>query len=415
MRFQATKPSQKVERSGLNPSASRVYLSPPSVQTEDEIALVSAARSGWVAPVGPELDDFESDLAIASQRRLAVALSSGTAAIHLGLLALGVKAGDEVLVSDLTFAATAFAIAYIGACPVFLDIEEASWNLDPEVLSTTLERRCLEGRLPAAVVTVDAFGRTCNYGAILPLCEEYGIPVLVDAAEALGATHGARSAGSMGAAAVFSFNGNKIVTTGGGGALVTDDLEIARKVRHWSTQSREPFPWYEHEEIGFNYRMSNILAALGRTQLSRLGEIVERRRAIRDRYWEGLSATPGITVMGDPPWGTWNGWLTTVLFDSTLMPEAPTLVREALEAVNIESRPVWKPMHQQPVFGKADRFLTGVSDRIFAEGLCLPSGTAMANEDIDRVVEVVLASLRSHSLNTAVTAHERFQSDWFPS
>ena len=371
----------------------RIHLSSPSVQTEDEIALVSALRSGWVAPVGPELDEFERDLSAASQRRHAVALSSGTAAIHLGLLALGVERGDEVFVSDLTFGATAFAVTYVGAHPVFIDVEETSWNLDPQVLADTFARRNLEGRLPAAVVAVDVFGRTCDYGRILPLCEEYGVPVLVDSAEALGATHGACIAGSMGAAAVFSFNGNKIITTSGGGALVTDDPEIARKVRHWSTQSREPFPWYEHQEIGFNYRMSNILAALGRAQLARLGEIVDRRRAIRDRFWERLSETPGVTVMGDPPWGRWNGWLTTVLFDSTLLPNAPRTVCEALEAVNIESRPVWKPMHQQPVFEKADSVLTGVSDRIFSEGLCLPSGTAMTDEDVDRVLEAVVTSL----------------------
>jgi len=373
----------------------RIFLSPPSFQDEDEIAIVRAARGGWLAPVGPELDSFESDLANASQRRYAVALSSGTAAIHLGLLALGVDRGDEVLVPDLTFGATAFAVSYVGARPVFIDVEDTAWNLDPEMLAQVLVEKEQAGRLPAAVVTVDVFGRTCDYQSILPLCEDYGIPILVDAAEALGAQHGAQSAGSMGAAAVFSFNGNKIVTTSGGGALVTDDPEIARKVRHWSTQSRESFPWYEHREIGFNYRLSNILAALGRTQLARLPQIVQRRREIRDRYLKGLLSTPGLIVMGDPPWGRWNGWLTTVLFDSSLYPGAPSVVREGLESVNIESRPVWKPMHQQPVFEGAEYVLSGVSHRIFAEGLCLPSGTGMTDDDVDRVLEVVLASLES--------------------
>ncbi len=385
----------KVGVARVDVPASRLYLSPPSIQAEDELALVAAARSGWVAPAGPELDGFEDDLSAASQRRHAVALSSGTAALHLGLLALGVERGDEVLVSDLTFGATAFAVTYIGAHPVFIDVEEASWNLDPQALADTLSRRKLDGRLPAAVVAVDVFGRTCDYGRILPLCQEYGVPVLVDSAEALGATHGARAAGSLGTAAVFSFNGNKIITTSGGGALVTDDPEIARKVRHWSTQSREPCPWYEHQEVGFNYRMSNVLAALGRAQLLRLSEIVERRRAIRDRYCQGLLEIPGVVVMGDPPWGRWNGWLTTVLFDSVPLPNAATRVRQALEALNIESRPVWKPMHQQPVFEKAESVLTGMSDRIFAEGLCLPSGTAMSDGDVDRVLEVVAASLAS--------------------
>jgi dTDP-4-amino-4,6-dideoxygalactose transaminase len=242
---------------------------------------------------------------------------------------------------------------------------------------------------------VDIFGRTCDYDAILPICDEYGVSVLCDSAEALGASHGARPAGALGAVAVFSFNGNKIITTSGGGALVTDDPEIARKVRKWATQSREPYPWYEHEEIGFNYRLSNVLAALGRSQLARLPQIIEKRRSIRDRYATALEALPGVTVMGDPPWGKWNGWLTTVRFDATLHPDAPTRVREALEMVDIESRPVWKPMHQQPVFRTAESTITGVADRIFLEGLCLPSGTAMCEADVDRVIDVLVATIGS--------------------
>ena len=371
----------------------RIYLSPPCAGPLEAYALVAALETGWVAPLGPEVDAFEVELAQAAGRAHAVALSSGTAAIHLGLMTLGVSLGDEVVVPTMTFGATAFAVTYTGAAPVFLDIEEHSWNLDPEVLRGFLAQRASAGRLPAAVVTVDVFGRTCDYDAILPLCAEYGVPVLADAAEALGATHGSAPAGSMGAAAVFSFNGNKIITTSGGGVLVTDDPEIARKVRHWATQSREPFPWYEHEEIGFNYRMSNILAALGRAQLSRLPSIVERRRAIRDRYAARLSLVPGVMVMGDPPWGTWNGWLTTVRFDPAVHADAPTRVREALEAENIETRPVWKPMHQQPVFAEAESVLTGVADAVFETGLCLPSGTAMTDDDIDRVLGVMLAEL----------------------
>ena len=198
----------------------------------------------------------------------------------------------------------------------------------------------------------------------------------------------------MGRAAVFSFNGNKIITSGGGGVLVTDDPEIARKVRHWSTQSREPFPWYEHEEIGYNYRMSNVLAAIGRAQLTRLSEIVRRRREIRDQYAKILQSSHGISVMGDPPWGTWNGWLTTIRIDPVIHPNAPTLIREALETHDIESRPVWKPMHQQPVFRESKSVLTGVADRLFTEGLCLPSGASMTNSDVDQVACVILEALR---------------------
>lgn len=375
----------------------RIFLSPPSVTPLDTSAVQAVFESGWVAPVGPALDSFENDLALVSGCHYAVALSSGTAAIHLGLLALGVEACDEVLVPSLTFGATAFAVVHAGARPLFLDVEKDSWNLDPAVLETLLAERATVDRLPAAVLTVDVFGRTCDYDAILPICAAYGVPVLADSAEALGARHGERPAGSMGSAAVFSFNGNKIITTSGGGALVTDDPEIARKVRKWASQSREPFPWYEHEEIGYNYRMSNILAALGRSQLARLPEIVEKRRGIRDRYAKELEALPGVTVMGDPPWGRWNGWLTTVLFEGDIYPGAPTRIREALEACNIESRPVWKPMHQQPVFRDCEAVLTGVADRIFAEGLCLPSGTCMSDEDVDRVVAVVISTLDSQT------------------
>ena len=371
----------------------RLFLSAPSVGEAERAAIDAAMQSGWVAPIGPEIDAFEAELAAQAGRTHAVALSSGTAAIHLGLLALGVSDGEEVLVPTMTFGATAFAVVHAGARPVFLDVEEQSWNLDPNLLESTLKEKAAKGHLPAAVIPVDVFGRTCDYDNIIRICGEFQVPVLVDSAESLGALHGGSPAGSMGNAAVFSFNGNKIITTSGGGALVTNDPEIARKVRHWSTQSREPFPWYEHEEIGYNFRMSNILAALGRAQLARLPEIVERRRAIRERYAATLESVPGVTVMGDPPWGAWNGWLTTVRFDLSMHPNAPTLIREALETHDIESRPVWKPMHQQPVFKDSECVLTGVADRLFDEGLCLPSGTAMTDVDVDRVFGVMLATL----------------------
>ena len=376
-----------------NVSQTRIYLSPPELGHLERSAVLAALESGWAAPVGPDIDLFEENLQIATARDYAVATSSGTAALHLGLLALGVESGDDVVVPTLTFAATAFAVKYVGANPVLVDVEDQAWTLDPEVLGSFLRSRLRENRLPAAVVTVDLFGRPCNYSAVLEICETYGVPVLVDAAEALGAQCSNQPAGAVGACAVLSFNGNKIITTSGGGALVTDDPLIAGKVRKWATQSREPHPWYEHEEIGFNYRMSNILAALGRAQLSRLGEVVERRRAIRNRYAARLDTLPGITVINDPPWGRWNGWLTTARFDPSLYPEGSRRVREALEAANIEARPVWKPMHQQPVFRDAPRVLTGVADRIFGEGLCMPSGTGMVDDDVDRVLEVLMSAL----------------------
>jgi dTDP-4-amino-4,6-dideoxygalactose transaminase len=374
---------------------SRIYLSPPSIGESEKIAVAHALDSGWVAPIGPEIDAFESELAIQAGRTHAVTLTSGTSAIHLGLLALGVLPTQEVIVPTLTFGATAFAVVHAGAQPVFLDVEEDSWNLDPNLLESELKRRATTNRLPAAIIPVDVFGRTCDYESILRISQRYEIPVLVDSAESLGAMHGSSPAGSMGEAAIFSFNGNKIITTSGGGALVTDDTEMAQKVRHWSTQSREPFPWYEHEEIGYNYRMSNILASIGRAQLKRLPDIVKRRREIRDIYATSLGTIPGVSVMGDSTWGTWNGWLTTVRFSPLDHPDAPRRVREDLAVEDIESRPVWKPMHQQPVFAGAESVITGVANQIFEEGLCLPSGTSMTNAEIDRVIGEIVKALNN--------------------
>ncbi len=372
---------------------SRIYLSPPSIGESEKNAVADALDSGWIAPIGPEIDAFESELAIQVGRTHAVALTSGTSAIHLGLLALGVLPTQEVIVPTLTFGATAFAVVHAGAQPVFLDVEEESWNLDPNLLESELKRRAMVNRLPAAIIPVDVFGRTCSYDSILRISQEYEIPVLVDSAESLGAKHRNSPAGSMGQAAIFSFNGNKIITTSGGGVLVTDDVDIASKVRHWSTQSREPVPWYQHEEIGYNYRMSNILASIGRAQLKRLPDIVKRRREIRDTYATTLNTIPGVCVMGDPPWGTSNGWLTTVRFNQSIIPSAPTRIREALETQDIESRPVWKPMHQQPVFASSESMTTGLADRIFEESLCLPSGTSMTNAEIDRVIGEIVKAL----------------------
>ena len=373
--------------------APRLYLSPPDCGELEAQAVERAVRSGWVAPLGPEVDAFESEIARFSGRTHAVALSSGTAALHLGLLALHVKAGDEVVVPTLTFGASAFAVTYTGASPVFLDVEEGSWNLDPDLLGDFLAERAESNSLPAAVLTVDVFGRTCDYDRIIPICEEYGVPALADSAEALGAAHGSSPAGSFAAAAAFSFNGNKIMTTSGGGMLVTDDADLAAKVRFWATQSREPFPWYEHEEIGYNYRLSNVLAALGRAQLTRLPDMIERRRAIRNRYAEGLSDMAGVSVMGDAPWGRDNAWLTTATFDPEVHPDAPRRIREALELGNIEARPIWKPMHLQPIFAQCEARLTGSAERAFEQGLCLPSGSTMTDDDVDRVLAGVRAEL----------------------
>jgi dTDP-4-amino-4,6-dideoxygalactose transaminase len=261
------------------------------------------------------------------------------------------------------------------------------------MLEAILKHRARSGRRVTAIIPVDLFGRPADYDRILPIAAKYDVPVLVDAAESLGATHGECPAGTMGAAGVYSFNGNKIMTTSGGGMLVSDDRDLIEKARFRSTQSREPYPWYEHEEIGYNYRMSNILAALGRAQLSRLPEMIARRRHIREMYAEAFSDVEGVDVTADPPWGTGNSWLTTVTFDSATRPGASTIVREALQREDIESRPIWKPMHQQPVFTAHEAHLTGVADRLFEEGLCLPSGAGLSGGDIERVIEGVRAAL----------------------
>ncbi len=374
-------------------TSARIFLSPPNIGDFEIDHVVRALRSGWVAPVGPELEGFEADVASFVGVEAAVALSSGTAALHLGLLALGVRPGNEVICPTLTFAATAFAIRNANATPIFLDSEPMSWNLDPQVLNEVLRAKASSNVLPSAIVAVDVFGRTCDYGNVLAVANRYEVPVLVDAAEALGANWQGRAAGSLGRAAVFSFNGNKIITTSGGGMLVGNNVELVERARFWSTQSREDLPWYEHREIGFNYRMSNILAALGRAQLERLPSIVAKRRLINDWYREALDSANGVDVIADPPWGRSNAWITTIRIDASSHTDGPTRVREALESHNIEARPVWKPMHQQPVFLEYEAHLTGSADLIFSEGLCLPSGVALEQGDVERISELILATL----------------------
>ena len=324
----------------------------------------------------------------------AVGMSSGTAAIHLGLKYLGVRPGDSVLVPTLTFGATAFAATYVGATPVFVDSDQ-SWNMDPEQTRRALETLTGSGQRVAAAVPVDLYGSPANYRELLPLFEEFGVPVFEDAAEGLGGSSSDRKLGSFGLGAALSFNGNKILTTSGGGMLVTDNEEFASKVRFWATQSREDYPWYEHEEIGYNYRLSNILAALGNSQLKRIDATVARRRGIRELYRAGLAEFDGVSVQSDPPWGQSNAWLSVVSFDLRMHPEAPTRVRLALEERNIESRPVWKPMHQQPVFAGAQAFLNGNADRVYASGLCLPSGPGITDSDIEEVCDVLSHTLRA--------------------
>jgi pyridoxal phosphate-dependent aminotransferase EpsN len=361
---------------------SRVYLSPPDTGQEDLKALRRAFDSGWIAPLGPEVDAFEEEIASVTGRTHGVALSSGTAALHLALLINGIGPGDRVVVSTLTFSATVNAIRYVGAEPVFIDSDTQTWNMDPSLLAQALRNGDYAACLP-----VDIYGQCANYAEIVPLCEEQGIAIIEDAAEALGATYRGSPAGSFGGMAALSFNGNKIITTSGGGALVTDNGDWADRARFLATQARDPAPHYEHSEIGYNYRMSNLLAALGRSQLADLRRRVEIKRAHNAAYREALSDLPGVTFMpeGDDSFSTF--WLSCLTID----PEAASADREQvrlhLESMDIESRPAWKPMHLQPVFADCKTYGGDVSERLFANGLCLPSGSSLGEVDRQRVIE----------------------------
>ena len=368
---------------------SRIYLSPPDVTGDDRARLIAAVDGGWIAPVGPDLDGFEGEIAVACGRTHAVGLSSGTAALHLALLELGVSAGDEVLVSTFTFAATANAVRYVGATPVFIDADAKTWQMSPDLLAEELAARRHEGcKLPAAAIVVDLYGQCADYDRIAPLLAEYGIPLIEDAAEALGATYRGRPAGSFGVAAILSFNGNKIITTSGGGMLITDDEHLARRCRHLSTQAREPAPHYEHIEVGYNYRLSNLLAAFGRGQLADLTRRVARRREINQRYRAALGELPGLAFMPEADYGMSTCWLTCITVEPDIA-ATPDSIRLHLESHDIEARPTWKPMHLQPVFADAPARVDGTSERLFATGLCLPSGSTLSDSDQDRVIELV--------------------------
>jgi dTDP-4-amino-4,6-dideoxygalactose transaminase len=364
----------------------RVYLSPPDVGPAEAEALQRALDGGWVAPLGPEVDAFEAELAQIAGRRYACALSSGTAALHLALINAGVGPGDEVLVSSLTFAATANAVRYVGAEPVFVDSEEASWNMDPKLLAEALEETSHRYK---AVVVVDLYGQCASYERIAGACAAAGTTLISDAAESIGATYQDRPSGSFGDSAILSFNGNKIVTTSGGGALVTDDEEDDRQARFLATQARDPAPHYEHSQLGYNYRLSNLLAALGRAQLSDLPRRVARRRDHNQFYREGLGDLPGITFMPEAQGCRSTFWLTALLVDFTEAGVTRDDLRLHLETLDIESRPVWKPMHLQPLY-RGSRVVGGkVAEQLFELGLCLPSGSNLSDHDRSRVVEAI--------------------------
>ena len=372
----------------------RIYLSPPDMSARERESLLGAFDSNWIAPLGPEVDAFERELAAHVGVHDAAALNSGTAALHLALVLLEVGPRDEIWTSTMTFAATANAIRYVGATPVFIDSEPESWNMDPALLREALRDASDRGALPKALIAVDLYGQCADYDAILSACDEHGVPVIEDAAEALGATYRERSAGSFGSMGVFSFNGNKIITTSGGGALVSNDEALVERARYLASQARQPAAHYEHEEVGYNYRLSNLLAALGRAQLGRLDALIKRRREINLAYRRSLEAIDGISFLAEAPGRRSTCWLTCILLDETRLGVGPDQVRQHLEAQNIEARPIWKPMHRQPAYQDCRVIGGTVAEDLFRRGLCLPSGSTLSEQGQQRVIGAFLETPR---------------------
>jgi pyridoxal phosphate-dependent aminotransferase EpsN len=362
----------------------RIYLSPPDLAGTELAMLKDAVESNWIAPLGPHVDAFEAEMCARIDMPHALALSSGTAALHLALEVLGVGRGDEVWVSTLTFAATANAVTYVDATPVFVDSDLVSWNLDPALLAQALDDAARRNKLPKVVIAVDLYGQCCDLEPIAAACRRHGVYLIEDAAEALGATYHGRPAGSFGDFSVLSFNGNKIITTSGGGMLLARRKDWLDRARYLATQARSAARHYEHEAIGYNYRMSNLLAAVGRAQLADLDRRVAVRRATNAAYREALGSLPGWTFMPEAPFGTSTCWLTCATVES-----GPTPIFERLDKVDIEARPVWKPMHMQPVFAGARAIGGAVAEQLFARGICLPSGSNLTAEQRKRVVDAI--------------------------
>lgn len=375
----------------MNKANRRIYLSPPHLSEEGyELELVKEVfASNWIAPLGPQVDGFEREFAEYIGVKQAAALSSGTAALHLALQMVGVERGDTVLCSTFTFSASVNAIAYLDAVPHFIDCDSRTWNIDPELVAEELKRLAARRKLPKAVVAVDLYGQSVDFDPVIDACAEFEVPLIEDAAEALGASYKGKHTGRFGLISAFSFNGNKIITTSGGGMLTSDDTRFVEKARFLATQARDPAPHYQHSEIGNNYRLSNVLAAIGRGQLRVLESRVKRKREVFDYYHERLGVLPGIKFMPEPDGFQSTRWLTCAVIDPAEFGANRDQIRLALEISNIESRPLWKPMHLQPVF--ADFPATGgaVSEGLFQHGVCLPSGTTLTDEQLSLICEIV--------------------------
>jgi len=371
----------------INTLHKKIYLSPPHLNGEEIDFIKDAIDSNWIAPLGPHVDAFESEVADYVGVKQAAALSSGTAALHLALEMLGVQKGDHVFCSDLTFVASANAIRYLNAIPVFIDAEPTSWNMSPSALE-----KAFESVLPKAVIVTDIYGQSADYKLIAEICDKHQTPIIEDAAESLGAEYNRKKCGSFGEMAILSFNGNKIITTSGGGMLLTDRSEFVLKAKKLSTQSREEALHYEHAQVGYNYRLSNILAALGRAQLKSLDQYVEKRREIFNYYYNNLKNVEGIRFMPEIENGKSTRWLSVVLMENINHDKIEDIIRSFSEE-NIEVRPIWKPMHLQPVFEDASFYYNSqkpISASLFEHGLCLPSGSDLSKNDLNRIIELLI-------------------------
>jgi dTDP-4-amino-4,6-dideoxygalactose transaminase len=369
---------------------SKIWLSSPHMGQQEFAFVKEAFDTNWIAPLGPMVNGFENDLELFTGSKYVAALSSGTAALHLALVMLDIKTGDEVICQSLTFSASANPIAYLGAIPIFIDSEPETWNMCPDLLETAIKDRILKGKKPKAIIVVHIYGMPAKIEQIMAIGDKYGIPIIEDAAEALGSTVNGRSVGTFGLMSILSFNGNKIITTSGGGALISDDEKFICQARFLATQARDAAVHYQHSQIGYNYRMSNVCAAIGRGQMLVLPERIKQKRNVYEFYLKNLSGIPGIDFLIEPNGYFSNRWLTAVLIDPS---KGNGVNREtfrlSLEKDNIESRPLWKPMHLQPVFKDYPSYTNGISETLFNNGLCLPSGSNLKEEDLKRVVHII--------------------------
>lgn len=365
---------------------SRIFLSAPDIGELERQFVEEAFVTNWIAPLGPHVDAFEDEFSAFTGMRAACALSSGTAGLHLALLLAGVEAGDEVLCSTFSFVASANPITYLGARPVFVDSEWSSWNLDPGVLEDVLKRKAAAGKVPRALMLVHIYGQSSDIDPILATCARYGVVVVEDAAESLGATYRGKYAGTFGQIGVFSFNGNKIITTSGGGMLVSNDRKLIERGRFLATQARDPGTYYQHSFTGYNYRLSNVSAAIGRGQMRMLPLKIEARRRIFERYRAALGDMPGITFMPEATFGRSTRWLTCILVDEAKLGVSRAEIVRAMEECNIETRPVWRPLHRQPLFAGSEVHGGEVSEMIGQRGLSLPSSSNLSDADQERVI-----------------------------